>query len=477
VDGNPIVAGQEVRRGLAEVRAYQAGFGSLDMRTASAVHGVALARLDLDLALATRRPTSVFASIERTRAASSRLAPVQPPADDESAAQLAELRLVEEEARGLEGSGDATDLGRLRSRAAELRAAVRAGAWRREGHRDKRATRATATPAAVRARLAESGSAFVSIAAHGGAWHAVVLDHGPVRHHVLGSAAATEELVRRTRSDLDALALPLLPAGIRESVVGSLHAGLAALDAALLAPLGLDGRSVVVSPPGLLAVLPWSLLPSRRGLPVVVAPSASAWLSASGPTAPDTGPPVTAPRMSGVAGPGLARAGDEAATIARTWAGTAMTGAEATTDAVKSAFATHDVVHIAAHGRHEPESPLFSSLRFADGALYAHELDAASAIASCVVLSACEVGLWTVRPGDEALGLSSVLLQLGVRSVIAGVAKVSDAVAEDVMVRMHRLMAAGVDSATALATAQAGLEDGVVAPFVCFGANWAPPRG
>ena len=177
--------------------------------------------------------------------------------------------------------------------------------------------------------------------------------------------------------------------------------------------------------------------------------------------------------MSGVAGPGLARAGDEAATIARTWAGTAMTGAEATTDAVKNAFATHDVVHIAAHGRHEPENPLFSSLRLADGALYAHELDSASAIASCVVLSACEVGLWTVRPGDEALGLTSVLLQLGVRSVIAGVARVSDTVAEEVMVRMHGLMAIGVDSATALATAQAELVDGAVAPFVCFGSGWA----
>ena len=44
------------------------------------------------------------------------------------------------------------------------------------------------------------------------------------------------------------------------------------------------------------------------------------------------------------------------------------------------------------------------------------KLDAGDSPAPCVVLSACELGLATVRPGDEALGLTSVLLPSGARA-------------------------------------------------------------
>jgi tetratricopeptide (TPR) repeat protein len=467
----------QVRLGLAEVRAYQARFGSLDMRTASAVHGVALAGLDLEIALGTGRPSAVFASLERTRATSSRLAPVRPPRDDDAAALLAELRVVEEDARGLEGSADGTKLRRLRARAAELRSAVRAGAWQREGTRDRRAVRETVSLRSVRARLDDAGYALVSLAAHRGQWHAVVVDGPRVEHHVLRPVAQTDELVRRIRSDLDALALPMIPSRIRRSVTHSLHTDLAALDVSVLAPLGVAGRNLVVSPSGLLAVVPWGLLPSRRGLPVVVSPSASSWFDAAG-REPDRHPGRTErpTRVACVAGPGLTKAVDEAKVIAGMWSGTAMTGPDASTGAVLHALGTNDVVHVAAHGRHEPESPLFSSLRMADGPLFAHELDSVGPLASCLVLSACEVGLWTVRPGNEPLGLTNALLQLGARSVVAGVARVADSVATDVMVSMHRLMAGGTDSATALARAQLEVPpDGAPAPFVCSGSGWVSP--
>ena len=84
------------------------------------------------------------------------------------------------------------------------------------------------------------------------------------------------------------------------------------------------------------------------------------------------------------------------------------------------------IAHVAAHGVHQTENPLFSSLRLADGPLFAHELDQTARTPDHVVLSACELGLATVRPGDEALGLTSVLLHLGTRSVVAGVARVGD---------------------------------------------------
>ena len=467
----------EVRRGLAEVSTYQAAFGSLDMRTASAVHGVALARLDLEMALGSGRPRSVFASIERTRAASSRLAPVRPPADDEAASLLAQLRQVEEEARGLEGSTRDSDLARLRNRAAELRSAVRANAWQREGARSARAVRQVVSLSAVRAALDAEGYALVSIVTHGGQWHATLVDGRRVEHFALGSVEVADELVRRIGSDLDALAMPRIPEQIRTSVRRSLQAGLAAVDGLMLGPMKVDGRSLVISPSGSLAILPWGLLPSRRGLPVVVSPSASSWFAAVDRSTTESQTHLGGgPRVASVAGPGLTRADAEAGTIADTWSGTLMTGQRASTSAVTAVLGTHDVVHIAAHGRHEPDNPLFSSLRLADGPLFAHELDSTAQMASCVVLSACEVGLSTLRPGNEALGLTSALMQFGARSVLAGVARVADDLAADVMERMHRLMTAGADSATALARASVATgRDDEVAPFVCFGSSWTAP--
>ena len=130
------------------------------------------------------------------------------------------------------------------------------------------------------------------------------------------------------------------------------------------------------------------------------------------------------------------------------------------------------IVHLAAHGRHEPDNPLFSSVRMADGPLFAHELDAGGGAPELVVLSCCEVGRASVRPGGEALGFASVLLRGGVGCVVAALAPVSDEVALSVMTRVHALLSGGHPVAEALATATAeGYEvDGVMVPLVSFGA-------
>jgi CHAT domain-containing protein len=94
-------------------------------------------------------------------------------------------------------------------------------------------------------------------------------------------------------------------------------------------------------------------------------------------------------------------------------------------------------------------------------------------VPACVTLSACEVGLVTLRPGDEGLGLTHVLLHLGVASVVAGVARVRDDVASLTMRRVHDEMVGGLSSAEALAVAQVeGQEGPVPAPFVTFGSAW-----
>jgi CHAT domain-containing protein len=128
------------------------------------------------------------------------------------------------------------------------------------------------------------------------------------------------------------------------------------------------------------------------------------------------------------------------------------------------------IAHVAAHGTHISQNPLFSSLQLSDGPLFAYELQPGN-VPPHVVLSACELGEVTVRPGEEALGLTSVLLQHGARCVVAGVADVNDDLAAEVMVGYHRRLAAGSDAAAALADAVAASR--TVVPFTCFGAAWS----
>lgn len=463
--GDLVRAASEVRHGLGELGSYQGSFGSLDLRTASAVHGLPLARLGLEIADRNGSPADFFAAVERARAISTRLAPVGPPTDERTADLLTELRRSQEEARDLEGNAAfAEQLARLRSRAARLQREIRARAWEVEGATE-RSVSVSARVADVRAAAGALGTAFVTFVVHGGRWRAVVASGRRPRMFDLAGEDEVAEIVQRLRADLDALAMPLLPAPLADAVRRSLDAGLLRLDHLLLGPLRLGGSPLVVSCSRDLVLAPWSLLPSRRGLPVIITPSATAWLR--------TGQPArrAGPRVVAVAGPGLHRAQEEAERVQGTWLGAELlTGQAATTEAVRTALAATDVVHVAGHGTHQQESPLFSSLRLVDGPLYAYELDAHGGVAPCVVLSACEAGLATVRPGDEGLGLTNVLLHLGSRSVLAGVARVRDDVAARVMGQVHTAMSAGTDSAQALADALADGEQ--VAPFVAFGSTW-----
>jgi tetratricopeptide (TPR) repeat protein len=463
--GDRGAAAREVRRGLEELGSYQHRFGSLDLRTASAVHGVALARLGLDVALRSGSPAEVFAFVERSRAVSTRLSQVRPPSDERTGELLAMLRQVEEDARGLSGDPAAADtLARLRGRGAQLQREIRARAWEVESdHRSPVEAAARLGPV----RAAAGDRAFATFARHRGRWVAVVAAGRRAELRDLAAVAEVDELVRRVRADLDALAMPRLPEPLLRAVRASVTTTLARLDDLLVRPLRIGDRSLVVSCSGSLAVLPWSLLPSRFGLPVVVTPSATGWLRSQAPRESD-------PSVVSVSGPDLHGSELEAQRVADAWAhARVVTGDLATVATVKAALERADVVHVAAHGTHRQDSPLFSSLRLADGQLYAHELDAESHIASFVALSACEAGLSTVRPGDEGLGLTNVLLQLGTRAVLAGVARVRDDVAAEVMRKVHHGLASGVDSAGALAVAQADCVDaGAPVPFLSFGSSW-----
>src|SRR5215203_144542 len=479
--GHSALAHRQVRLGLGELSRHQAQFGSIDLQTASAIHGRALVRLDLEMSLGSRRPAAVFDAIERGRAVSRRLTAVTPPAG-ESADLLAELRALSELVKTIGDDPAAAQEARdIRHRMAGLQHELSAISWRAigAGH--------VAHPASVAAVAAAADAAdkvVVSFCPGPDQWAAVVLGDGRPRLAFLPPdrvgrstgmiSQAIVELARRAQADLDVLAYPSIPEELRLVAESSLRRSLAALDELLLAPLELDDRSMVIVPTSLTATLPWNCLPSLRGRPVEVSPTATSWLA--GERAIDNEGAV---RVEAFSGPGLDTATDEADRVATMWQPIAEVSlshrdGSATRDRLAAALVADTVVHVAAHGSHIRQNPLFSSLELADGPLFAYEV-ADRRVAPHVVLSACELGQATTRPGDEALGLTRVLLQLGSQCVVAGVAQVADERAVTVMADYHRRLAAGEDSASALASATAS---GPCVPFVCFGSSWrADPGG
>ncbi len=456
-----VVAGQAL---LAEHRRQ---LGSVEAVTAAAVHGQRLMETELIAALRADDPAWVLEAVERGRATFAGAARVRPPDDPELAGMLAELRRAVERERLLPlDQGSTLDRATILKDAAQLRSAARERAWQVGGGQ--------APPSAVRApdvlaalRASTGAPCVADYLVFRGAVHVVVVDRTGARLLRLAAADEVEAAARRVDVDLHALSGAMLPQAIRTAVRSSLDRGLAWLDERLLAPLGAEAGLHIVTG-GVLTTLPWSLLPSRIGRPT----------SVGARLVLDQGRPHR-PGVAVVAGPGLRHAESEVAAVAEAWGGArVLVGADASCSATAEAIRSAGVVHLATHGHHEADNPMFSWLRLADGPLFAHELEGSDLRGSLVVLSACELGRATVRPGGEVLGLASALLRLGADGVVASLAPLRDDVAAVVMPVLHSLVAAGVAPVEALAVACSGPGEPVpLAYFASAVPALVPPAG
>jgi hypothetical protein len=238
----------------------------------------------------------------------------------------------------------------------------------------------------------------------------------------------------------------------------------------MLAPLVTGDGPVVLVVPAALHAVAWQALPSLAGRPVCVAPSATWWYDVT----TRSGEPVAAGPTLAVAGPRLTVADSEAAAVAAGYPDAiVLTGRAATTAAVTAAMADAGVAHLACHGRIRDDNALWTSLELFDGPLYMYDLERLGRTPPLVVLSGCETGIG-VRIGDQLIGLSTVLLRRGTRSLVASVCPVPDSPATSgVMTALHRHVAEGATPAGALAELSAGwagADDALVAlGLTCFG--------
>lgn len=455
-----------LRRGLSELARHRTQLGSIDLQTGTAALGVQLSAYGLDLSLAEGIPREIFAWSELSRAQSLRVTPVRPPRDPELAAVVAELRKLECSRRAAVMSGRPADHA-FDGQIAVLKRRIRQDAWPVQGGGS---VEKAATLAEVAAELRAREQTMLSFFRMGRMLYSLVIADRQCRVLPLGDAEETFEIARRLRADITALVGRRLPSRMEKVLTESINAHAGTLADRLIhteAAAEIGDRELVIVPSDLLAATPWQLLAPLHGRAVTVAPSAASWLAARRAGERHAG------RGSGrvvlIAGPELREAEREVAAVASQYPDPmVLRGAAATVAATLRALEGAETAHLVVHGDHEADNALFSRLELADGPLMAYDLLRLRTPPKHVVLSACEVGRVSTRPGDEPLGVVTTLLHLGSSTVIAAVAPISDGATVEVMTAYHRHVNAGSTPAQALAAATASHP---LAVFNCYGAS------
>lgn len=451
----PALVRRHAASGLSALAEWQGSFGSLDLQTSVGMHGAGLVYAGLASAVESLDPAVVFEWSERARHLSQQVVPLRPPPDPELAEELSQLRMLR--------ADDPSDEWLAQPQAAALRERARGRQW-------------SATGAAALERpttLEDLRSALPEDAAH------IAFVYSRPALVALVVTSDTAEVVPlpgwergRTlsglRADLD-MAASVRTGPMAPVVRRALESRLAELSATLLdVPVARAARRrLMITAPAVLSGIPWAMLPAMRAHPFTLAVSASRWMR-------------TRVRRSGVfahesagfaVGPRVARGREEVDAAAAVWPrASVLGGAEASVDRVTALASAVDVLHVAAHGRHAVDNPLFSGLELADGTLFGYDIDLMSEVPDTVVLSACEVGRSSVRWGEEAVGMTRIWLHAGTRSVVAAPVIVADDVACELLGAMHGGLAAGASPSEALA--DAAERTGIVAPFQVHGAGF-----
>lgn len=482
--GDTAGARRALRAGERILDDYRASLGATELRALAGGYAGELATTGLRMALRTGQTRSVLWWTERGKAATLRFPAARPPESQELATDLAELRRV---AAGIDPI-TATPQSHApwrEQRALEER--IRRRAWHRPGGGER------PRPGALLPDLAAAlgHRSLLELVDIDGELYGITGRNGRFRHGVLGRTAEVTTELEALRFALRRIVHQHGSAASQAAAVAAARYAADRLDQLIVAPvracLG-DGELVVV-PVGALHALPWALLPSCRGRPVSVAPSAASWLAASrrssqgagrtGPVADRTGPLAHGGgTVVLVAGPGLPHAADEVHRLAEVVpAARLLVGPAARAEPVLSVLDGAALAHIAAHGVFRSDNPMFSHLRLTDGPLTIYDFERLARPPDTVILSACDSGLSAVHPGEELMGLATALLGLGTQRVLGSVLPAHDEAALELMTGVYHRLAAGDTLAAALAAAQPAAGEQLdqqtvtATAFVCFGAG------
>ncbi|WP_327320982.1 CHAT domain-containing protein [Streptomyces sp. NBC_01235] len=436
------------RRGLDVLDDHRTTLGASELRARATAQGAELAALAQEVSLERGGPRQLLVWSERWRATALSTPPTRPPADPALLSGLTAFRVIADraEAARMEGRPVPTlerEQRRLereiRSRTLHIRGVTPWGGDRFGGDRFDAGR--------LLERLGEGG--LIELAVLDGRVQALLCGGGRVRRFAGGLLAEAEREAEHVQAGLRRLAHPGA-----EGRLPVVEAAGRRLEELLLGEAAehLGPGPLVVVPPARLHRVPWALLPSLRERVVSVSPSASGWLRAR-----ETEPPPGG-RQVLVRGPGLATGGAEVPEVAgRYGAPIVLEQADAHVPRVLRELDGAALAHIAAHGTFRADSPMFSSLRMADGPLIVHDFERLARSPYRIILSSCDTARLASVGADELLGLVTALLPLGTAGVVASSAPVNDAAVVPLMLALHKSLGAGLSLAEALRDARASL--------------------
>lgn len=436
------------RRGLDVLDAHRMTLGASELRARATAQGAELAALAQEVSLERGGPRRLLAWSERWRATALSAPPTRPPSDPALLSGLTAFRVIaaRAEAARMEGrpvpalEREQRRLEReIRARTLHSRGGTTWGGDRFGGDRFDAGR--------LLERLGEER--LVELAVPAGRVQVLVCGDGRVRRFAGGLLAEAEREAEHVQAGLRRLAHPGA-----EGRLPVVEAAGRRLEELLLgeAAAHLGSGPVVIVPPARLHRVPWALLPSLRERVLSVSPSASGWLRARDTEAPPGGRQVL------VRGPGLASGGAEVPEVAgRYGRPVVLEQEEARVPRVLRELDGAALAHIAAHGAFRADSPMFSSLRMADGPLIVHDFERLARSPYRIILSSCDTARLASVGADELLGLVTALLPLGTAGVVASSAPVNDAAVVPLMLALHKGVSAGLSLAEGLRDARAAL--------------------
>ncbi|MET9058040.1 CHAT domain-containing protein [Streptomyces antibioticus] len=431
------------RRGLDVLDDHRMTLGASELRARATAQGAELAALAQQVSLERGGPRQLLGWSERWRATALSTPPTRPPADPELVSGLTAFREIA--ARAESARMDGRPVPALEREQRRLEREIRSRTLHSRGDTPGDGARFQAK------RLLErlGDTRLVELAVLDGRVQVLLCGGGRVRRFAGGLLTEAEHEAEYVQATLRRLAHP----GAEGRLPLAEAAGRRLEELLLGAAAGhLGPGPVVVVPPARLHRVPWALLPSLRERVVSVSPSASGWLRAR-----ETEPPPGRRHVL-VRGPGLATGGAEVPEVAgRYGRPTVLEHADARVPRVLEELDGATLAHIAAHGTFRADSPMFSSLRMADGPLIVHDFERLARSPYRIILSSCDTARLAPAGADELLGLVTALLPLGTAGVVASSAPVNDAAVVPLMLALHRGLSGGLSLAEALRDARATL--------------------
>ncbi|MCF3134591.1 CHAT domain-containing protein [Streptomyces olivochromogenes] len=449
------------RRGLDVLDDHRTTLGASELRARATAQGAELAALAQQASLDHGGPRRLLRWSERWRATVLSAPPTRPPADPALLRGLTAFREIA--ARAEAARMDGRPVPALEREQRRLEREIRSRTHHMRGDAPGGGDRFD--PARLLDRLGDGR--LVELAVLDGRVQVLLCGQGRVRRFEGGALKEAVAEAEHVQAGLRRLAhpgaearLPLVEAAgrrLEELLLGG-------------AVAHLGSGPVVVVPPGALHRVTWALLPSLRDRVLSVSPSAGSWLRAR-----ETEPPPRGGHVL-VRGPGLATGGAEVPELADRY-GTAkvLEHDDAQVPRVLDELDGAALAHIAAHGTFRADSPLFSSLRMADGPLIVHDFERLARSPYRIILSSCDTARLASVGADELLGLVTALLPLGTAGVVASSAPVNDEAVVPLMIALHKGLGAGLSLAEALRDARAALPGDAVHQatgwaFAAFGA-------